>query len=93
MERSWLRAASPFRTSHSPEAVPAGTDGGITLAGTLSGVAAGMTIVASELGMLSAAGHEITPVPDAAALSGGLTIGVSGARLLDFLESHARRAA
>lgn len=28
------------------EAVPAGTDGGITLAGTLSGVAAGMTIAA-----------------------------------------------
>jgi uncharacterized protein (TIGR00297 family) len=62
------------------ETVPAGTDGGITLAGTLSGVAAGMTI-----GAIATLGGMLPPaqfwVPAAAGVFGMLADSVLGAAL------------
>ena len=62
------------------EAVPAGTDGGITFAGTLSGVAAGMTIaaLASWSGVISGAQFWI---PAAAGVFGMLVDSLLGATL------------
>jgi uncharacterized protein (TIGR00297 family) len=62
------------------EAVPAGTDGGITLAGTLSGVAAGMTIaaIATFGGMIPHAQFWVTA---AAAILGMLVDSLLGATL------------
>jgi uncharacterized protein (TIGR00297 family) len=62
------------------EAVPAGTDGGITLAGTLSGLAAGMTI--ALLGAFSdLVPHPQFWIPAAAGIFGMLVDSLLGATL------------